>query len=418
MRLKLRSSLRIVATSIALATMIVMPIGATDVVKIGGISVLEGAFAGPGGDGIRGIELAIKEFDGMIAGKKIVLSIMSSSGAPDTAVNAARKLIEQDGVDIIVGPLSGSEGIAIRDFSKSNQGVTFINGSSAAQDATLRNGSENFFRFGGDGAQWLAGLGAYAYDTLGYKKVAVIAEDYSFPYTQILGFMTEYCRAGGHVPKKFWVPIGNKDYSSIVYAIPQDVDAVFVVLGGSDAVNFLTQYSRAGGDKPIIGGTITIDSTILDAKGPFKKLLIGTPSGTPTASENASPEWQSFVAQYRKEFPDGFSSPSLFAHHYYISTKAALLGLEKVKGDLSNNHAAYRKALSNLEFDTPTGLMKLDKNRNGIVDVLLTEVVDLGNGKLGNKVISVTKNVLQTMGEPEAEFLAMGPVSRDNPSCP
>jgi len=62
--------------------------------------------------------------------------------------------------------------------------------------------------------------------------------------------------------------------------------------------------------------------------------------------------------------------------------------------------------------------MKLDKNRNGIVDVLLTEVVDLGNGKLGNKVISVTKNVSQTMGEPEAEFLAMGPVSRDNPSCP
>ena len=152
MRLKLRSSLRIVATGIALATMIVMPVGAADVVKIGGISVLEGAFAGPGGDGIRGIELAIKEFDGMIAGKKIVLSIMSSSGAPDTAVNAARKLIEQDGVDIIVGPLSGSEGIAIRDFSKSNQGVTFINGSSAAQDATLRNGSENFFRFGGDGA--------------------------------------------------------------------------------------------------------------------------------------------------------------------------------------------------------------------------------------------------------------------------
>ena len=63
MRLKLRSSLRIVATGIALAIMSVMPAGAADVVKIGGISVLEGAFAGPGGDGIRGIELAIKEIN-------------------------------------------------------------------------------------------------------------------------------------------------------------------------------------------------------------------------------------------------------------------------------------------------------------------------------------------------------------------
>ena len=29
----------------------------------------------------------------------------------------------------------------------------------------------NFFRFGGDGAQWMAGLGTYAYKTLGWKKV-------------------------------------------------------------------------------------------------------------------------------------------------------------------------------------------------------------------------------------------------------
>ncbi|MCV6602133.1 MAG: ABC transporter substrate-binding protein, partial [Cohaesibacter sp.] len=188
-----------------------------------------------------------------------------------SAVNAARKLIEQDGVDMIVGPLSGSEGLALRDLSKSFPKITFLNGSSAAQDTTLRNSSDNFFRFGGDGAQWMAGVGTYAHDKLGYKRVAVVAEDYSFPYTQVLGFMSEFCSAGGKVPKKFWTPIGAKDYSSIVYSIPKDVDALFVALGGADAVNFLTQYNQAGGDKPIIGGTITIDQSILDSKGPFKK---------------------------------------------------------------------------------------------------------------------------------------------------
>lgn len=41
-----------------------------------------------------------------------------------------------------------------------------------------------------------------------------MAGDYSFPYTQVFGFMAEFCKAGGHVPSKNWAPIGNKDFSS------------------------------------------------------------------------------------------------------------------------------------------------------------------------------------------------------------
>ena len=37
--------------------------------------------------------------------------------------------------------------------------VTFVNGTSAAQDTTLRDPAPNFFRFSTDGAQWMAGLG-------------------------------------------------------------------------------------------------------------------------------------------------------------------------------------------------------------------------------------------------------------------
>lgn len=395
-----------------------VPAKAEDI-KIGVISVLEGAFAGPGMDGVRGAKLAVQEAGGEIAGNEIEIVTMSSDASPDSAVNAARKLIEQDGVDLIVGPLSGSEGLALRDLSKSYPDVTFLNGSSAAQDTTLRDSSENFFRFGGDGAQWMVGVGEYAYNELGYKSVAIVAEDYSFPYTQVLGFMAEYCEAGGKVPEKFWTPIGNKDYSSIVYSIPQDVDAIFTVLGGADAVNFLTQYAQAGGDKPIIGSSVTIDQSVLDSQGPFKKLLIGAPSGTPTVSNFEGAEWQDFVASYTEAFPDGFSAPSIFGHHYYMSTKAAMLALEEVGGDLSDGQAAFRNALTELEFVTPTGgTMRLDENRNGIVDNFVTEVFEREDGTLGNRVVKVVRDVNQYLGMDKDDFLAMGPVSRDNPSCP
>ena len=406
------------AASILALCCLAAPAMAEDI-KIGVISVLEGAFAGPGMDGVRGAKLAVMEAGGEVNGNEIEVITMSSDASPDSAVNAARKLIEQDGVDFIVGPLSGSEGLALRDLSKSYPEVTFLNGSSASQDTTLRDASENFFRFGGDGAQWMVGVGNYAYNELGYESVAIVAEDYSFPYTQVLGFMAEYCEAGGRVPEKFWTPIGNKDYSSVVYSIPQDVDAIFVVLGGADAVNFLTQYAQAGGDKPIIGSSVTIDQSVLDSHGPFKNLLIGAPSGTPTVSNFDGAEWKAFTASYNEAFPDGFSAPSIFGHHYYMSAKAAMLALEEVGGDLSDGQEAFREALAKLEFTTPTGgTMRLDENRNGIVDNFVTEVFEREDGTLGNRVVKVVRDVDQYLGMDKEEFLAMAPVSPDNPSCP
>jgi len=409
---KLKIAVSVIALTAAAGT------ASAEDIKIGLISILEGTFAVSGTDAIRGAELAILEAGGMVDGNNIVLSTMSSDGSPDSAVTAARKLIEQDGVDIVLGPLGGSEGLALRDLSKSYPEVTFINGSSAAQDTTLREPSENFFRFGGDGAQWMVGVGDYAFNEMGYKSVAVVAEDYSFPYTQVLGFMSEFCAAGGTVPEKFWTPIGNTDYSSVVYSIPQDVDAIFVALGGSDAVNFLTQYDQAGGDKPIIGGSVTIDQSILESNGPFKKLLIGAPAGTPTVGDYDGAEWQAFVEGYTTNFPEGFSSPTIFAHHYYMGATAALLALDEVDGDLSDNHAALRATLASLEFTVPSGgTMRLDENRNGIVDNFVTEVYEREDGTLGNRVIKVVRDVNQTLGQDVEAFLAAGPVSRDNPSC-
>jgi branched-chain amino acid transport system substrate-binding protein len=386
-------------------------------IKIGLLATFEGAFTVLGEDSARGAQVAIDEFDSMAGGKTIEVIRGSSDASPDSAVRAARKLVEQDGVQILVGPLSGDEGIAIKDYAKTQPNVTFINGSSAAQDTTFRDPAENFFRFSTDGAQWMAGLGTYAHDTKGYQTVATVAEDYSFPYTQVFGFMAEFCNAGGTVPSKSWVPIGNKDFSSVIAAIPDDVDAIYVALGGADAVNFLNQYQDSGGEAPLIGGSITVDQTVLTSEGRLRDVLVGTPSAGPIADTNDTAEWMAFVDAY-KTTEGAFPSPSLFAHAYYIGMKAALLGLNEVNGDLSDGGVAYRAALSGLSFDTPTGKVSLDANRNAIADIYLTEVTVGPDGNLVNQLIQVTPQVNQTLGIDAATFEGFGAVSRDNPSCP
>lgn len=394
-------------------------IASADDIKMGALATLEGAFAVLGEDGIRGVKLALEEFNYTAGGKKIELITGSSDASPDSAIRAVRKLVEQDGVQLVIGPLSGSEGLAVKDYAKTQPNVTFLNGSSAAQDTTLRSPAENFFRFSTEGAQWMAGLGEYAYNEKGYRNVAVLAEDYSFPYTQVFGFLEPFCRLGGKsaIDARFWVPIGNKDYSSVIAALPDDVDAIFVALGGADAVNFLTQYEQSGGDLPLIGGSITVDQSVLGSKGKARKFVVGTPSAGPVSDTWDDPRWKEFVAAYQKAFPDGFPSPSLFAHAYYINTKAALLALNEVNGDLSDGEKKFREALSNLSFETPTGMVSVDERRNAIADIFLTEVIEGPDGNLLNKTIKVIPQVNQTLGVSYEEFLKYGQVGRENPAC-
>jgi branched-chain amino acid transport system substrate-binding protein len=386
-------------------------------VKIGVLATLEGPFAAGGADGMRGAELAIKQRGGMVAGRKIEMVKASSNANPDVAVNAVRKLVEQDKVDIVVGPLSGGEGIAVKDYSMTQPNMTFINGGSGAQATTLVNPSPNFFRFNTEGAQWMVGLGKAAIDK-GYKRVMVIAEDYAFPYSQVQGFMAEYCKLGGKVPVKAWVPLGGKDYSSVIARIPNNVDALLVVLGGADAVNFLNQYEAAGGDKPMMGGSITVSQDVLNYRGKRRDSLVGTMSAGPYADSFDGADWRAFVADYQKNFPvsaGGYPSPSLFALVYYTNMKAALDGLEAVNGDLSGGQAKYREALSKLELKMPTGTVKLDANRQAIGSTFVTEVVKDAKGELTTRVLRKVDNVDQLLGMKKEEF-QIG--SRDVPACP
>jgi branched-chain amino acid transport system substrate-binding protein len=412
-----RQCLRTLAVA-AMVVALAVPAHAQQVVKIGLLATLEGPFAAGGQDGMRGAELAVKQRNGMVAGKKIEIIKASSDAKPDVAVNATRKLVEQDKVDIMVGPLSGSEGIAVKNYSKSQPSITFINGSSGAQATTLQDPSPNFFRFNTEGAQWMVGLGEYALKSKGYKKMALIAEDYAFPYSQVQGFMTEYCKLGGKVTHKAWVPLGGKDYSSVIAKLPGDVDALLVVLGGADAVNFLTQYEQAGGNKPMVGGSITVDQTVLNFKGKRRESLLGTPSAGPIADAYDGAEWKKFVADYKANFKDGFPSPSLFAYVYYINMKAALDGLDAVKGDLSGGQAKYREALKSLKLQTPTGVVTLDENRQAIGTTFVTEVAAGADGTYYNKVVKVVPNVDQRLGMSKADFDKIGLGSRDVPSCP
>jgi branched-chain amino acid transport system substrate-binding protein len=386
-------------------------------IRIGSIKTLEGPFATGGQDAVRALTMAFEEVGFRVAGRPIEWIRESSNAQADVALARARKLIEQDNVEIIIGPLSGAEGIALRDYSRTLTGRTIVNGQSAAADTTLRDVSPNFFRFNGDGMQWIAGLGTYAYQEMGARHVALVGGDYAFPYAQVFGFMQEFCALGGRVTK-LWSPLGTTDFSSTIARIPQNADAVLVIHGGTDALAFLTQYAQAGASKPLIAGPVTVDQVVMSARGPHRRLLNGLISAGPIVDDSDDETWRAFVRRYRERFPDGFNAPSINAVHYYIAARAVLMALEQVGGDLSDGQRKFQQALAGLTVPTPMGgQVRLDDNRQAIADNFIRRVVER-DGQLLTTQVKRFEGVTQTFGMPRDQFLALGSPSRDNPSCP
>ena len=411
---------RFLTASVAIGAILAgSPAFAEGTIKIGILVALEGAFAEGGKDGVRNVELALKQVNNMIAGKTVETVVAPTDTTPDTTIRQARKLIEQDKVDFIVGPLSGSEGIAMRDYAKTIPDKTVINGISGALETTWVDPAPNFFRFNLDGSQWGYGLGSYVVKEKGWKKIATVAADYSFGYTNFLGFAVDFCKSGGDIAERFWVPLGSSDFGGVIAALPDDVDAIYLGVGGTDAINFLNQYEQAGAETNLIGGTIMADQTVLTSKGRAKEALAGTPTSGPFANDNPDPAWQAYVKLYQDGFPEAerFPSPSLFGLGYYTATLAAIAALEQVGGDLSDGQKKFHEALSNLELDSPTGKIKLNENRQASGTVFVTEVVEGADGNLTSKMVAKVENVTLPLGMTPDDFGALGLPAGETPDC-
>ena len=412
-----------IGLTVAVALTAIGSANAADKIKIGVTATLEGTYTVLGEDGMRGYELAVKAHNGKAGGKDIETIVGSTDASADSAIRAVKKLVEQDKVDVLMSPLSGAEGIAVKDWSKTQPQITVINASSGALETTYVNPSPTFYRYNLDGAQWQAGLGDYIYNVKHYKKIATVAEDYAFTYTQVFGLVLEYCQAGGQVSKRFWVPLGTKDFASLIpQLLSENVDAIYLGLGGADAVNFLNQYQQAGGNAHLIGGSIMVDQTVLSSKGKAKEALIGTVAASGMADADPSPKWQAFVKAYQqmpKEgyFKNAFASPSLSGINYYNAADAIFRALDGVKGDLSDGNKKFREALKNMVLEAPNGTFTLDENRQAIGPNFVTEVVKDEKGDLVSKVVKLVPSVNQRLGFSKAVFDKIGLPGREVPEC-
>ena len=187
---------------------------------------------------------------GSVGGHPLKLvGIGCANDTADSAIKETKRLMEQLGADVMIGPLSGDESVAVANYAKQHPTKTFVNGTAGAWDTTAAVKAPNFFRFNGSGVQWQAGIGSIATKKNKWKKAAIIMDDYSFGYASGAGFIADFCAAGGNITKRVFPPLNTTDYSSFVQQLPapDKVDGYFWAIGGTGTVPSIKAFENLYG---------------------------------------------------------------------------------------------------------------------------------------------------------------------------
>src|SRR5207248_10483020 len=232
-------------------------------IKIGMLVPQTGPLAANGKDMINGFELFFEEQKYRLAGREVKFIVEDDEGKPATGISKARGLVESQGVHLLTGPLSAAVGYAVSPYIESKK-IPAIYPIVSADDLTQRKRNPYLVRTGWSSSQPSHPFGKWVYDNLKYKRIATIAYDFAFGWEVLGGFQRTFEEAGGQVVQKLWPPQGTTDFGPYLAQLKRDVDAVYAVFSGADALRFTKQYQdvELKSRLPLIGGGTLTDEHV------------------------------------------------------------------------------------------------------------------------------------------------------------
>jgi len=380
-------------------------------IKIGFLIPETGPLAANGKDMANGFQLFFEEQGWKLAGREVKLITEDDEGKPPTGLAKARSLVESQGVHVLVGPLSAAVGYAVAPYVDGKK-VPTIFPIVSAEDITQRKKSPYIVRTGWSSAQPSHPFGKWVFDNLGYRRIAMIGYDFAFGWEVAAGFQRTFEEAGGQVVQKLWPPLNTPDFGPYLAQLRRDVDAVYCVFSGADALRFSKQYAEAGlkGKLPLVGGGTFTDEHVLRTMGDE---VLGVVTALHYSAALATPANRKFAQAYEAKFKQ---IPSYYSEGTYVAGVAMKAALESTGGEVESGDK-FLAALRRVDLsDAPRGPIRFDDYGNPIQHVYVRKAERV-NGRLQNTVIHTVPNVSQFWTYKPEDFLKNPVYSRDYPPC-
>ncbi|HXQ51697.1 MAG TPA: ABC transporter substrate-binding protein [Stellaceae bacterium] len=354
---------------------------AADKVKVGFISSLSNPSLAAGPELLDGFRLGIADAG---ASDRIELVVNDDQGKPDIGVQLARKMIDEDKVQIITGIVPSNIMLAVARSALPRK-VFIVSVQAGPSELAGKECSPYFFAASDETDTASEGMGLYL-NKAGKKKLYLVAANYAAGRDIVTGIKRSF---KGSVIGETYTPLGQLDYAAeLAEARAASPDSVFFFeQSGNASINFVKQYAEAGlKDKvPLYGVSTVIDEETLPGMG---DAAVGLKSAGFWGANLDNPANRAMVAHFEAQH---HRRPSVFTIFAYDGARLIDSAIRAVDGHVERADE-FRAALKAAKFDSVRGKFRFNTNQFPIQNIYLLEVTRTASGALEN-------NVTETMAE-------------------
>jgi len=343
------------------------PTNASKTYTIGVIAPLTGDLSAIGQGIKNGVDLAIRQANAKktIAGVTLRLNAQDDTAKADVGATVAAKLVSDQSVIGVVGPLNSSVGKSVApvlsqanlaEISPANSAIDLTGREALASGGTQTRPYKSYFRV--VASDDIQGPFAAQYAvSLGVKKIAIVHDKKAYGQGLAEAFVKEAKAKGATVLPTETVNPGDKDFSATITKL-QSQGPDFLFYGGEyPEASLLTKQMKAAGLKiPLMGGDGIQAADYLKIGGAATEGDFATALGAPTDALDSA---KTFVTDYAAA---GFKDPIGPYGTYAFDAANAIIKALATSLDKSGQalRDAVTTAVGDSDFDGVTGKISFD----------------------------------------------------------
>ena len=358
-------------------------------IKIGILLPFSGVYAGLGDSIHKGMALYFDKAKNKAAGRALSFYLADEGATNDVALEGARRLIQTENVDVLMGSVSSAAVLVERSLAIQTH-TPFVVSLAGATDLAS-NPNEWVYRVSYNTPELDIPFAKYIYDNVA-KKVVLAAANYIGGTQHMDAFKGAFTALGGTILAEILPPLGTADYAPYLAQIAAaHPEATYSFFAGADAIHFVQQYSQFGlkASAPLTGTNLTDQAVLYTVGSPAEGVL--TSNTWAVTLDNAS----------NREYVDAWigryhTNPDVFGVYGYDSAQVVVHALQNLNGDTSNR-AKIAKAIGDVSFESPRGIkFKFNPKTHDPHQLLYARTVDtkvpswlhLADGDLVNTVVA------------------------------
>lgn len=324
-------------------------------IKLGLTCDASGQYGNSGQDDLRGIKLAIDEFNakGGVMGRKIEWVTADTETSPATGSRVAERFITREGCTVLIGAVHSGVANAITQVAAKN-GVIYLNTNSSAPSEAGENCSRVKFVWDGNGTNFSKAAVKNAVQGVGTNWL-LLTNDYVWGHTTSASTKALVEANGGKIIDNLLVPQNTRDFTSFLLKIQQaKPDVVATAIGGDDIKALREQVAQLKLDgKP---AWINNQQDWPDIWG-APDSLFGV-FGTTWYHKLQLPGVVDFVKRWEAANKDGpIRVPGNVTYNGYMATRELLRAMERAG---STNNIKVIKELENLKIPAADRMQHFD----------------------------------------------------------